>query len=115
MSDSWYLTRTVSRIRPEQTGTDRYGEPIYADGAPVEIDGCSWDPKAPNPEELGDPRTAVVSGLLLYCADPAVDIEPTDSIEVEGVRYDVDGEVGRFTGSRLGNDHAVVALRRVEG
>lgn len=110
---SWYLTRTVTRIRRAVTGTDAYGNDITSETSTPILE-CSWDPRSSLGEDT-DARQQVISGLMLFCADPAVDILPTDAIEVEGIRYEVDGEVGRYTGSRMGNDHAAVALRRVTG
>lgn len=111
---SQYLTRSVTRIRETVTGTDVYGNDTTSETSTV-IPNCSWDPRSSLGSENTNAQQQVVSGLMLLCADPAVDIVPTDAIVVEGVRYEVDGEVGRTTGSLLGNDHAAVALRRVTG
>lgn len=111
---SWYLTRQVTRIRRTGGAEDEYGNETTTETTAV-IDGCSWDPRSSLASEDTDARQQVVSGMMLFCADPHVDIRPTDAIEIEGVRYEVEGDVARFTGSRMGNDHAAMALRRVEG
>ncbi len=41
--------------------------------------------------------------------------QPSDAFLIDSLRYEVDGEVGRFTGGKLGTDHATVALRRTTG
>ncbi len=44
-----------------------------------------------------------------------MDIRATDRATVDGLRYEVRGEVARHRRSRLGNDHAHVILERVTG
>lgn len=115
MTDTWYMTRTVNRYRRTVTGTDPYGNEITTLTGPVPITGCSWDPRS-SEEETNAGRQAVVSGLMWYCTDPNVDVVSSDILEVDGIRYEVDGEVGRYKGARFPqNNHAVAALRRVEG
>lgn len=118
---SWYLTGTVRvvgrRPRLDAQGNpvrDKYGNDVM-DEVERDVPGCSWDPRLSVNQENVESAQQTVSGLTLVCEDPDVGIRETDAIRVDGNIYEVDGEVGRFKGTRLGNDHAVIALRRVRG
>lgn len=118
---SWYLTQTVSfigkRPRLDADGKpvrDSRGNDIY-DQVPFDVENCAWEPRQSLGSENVDAAQQVVSGLALYCADPDVDVRATDAAMVDGLRYEVKGEVARHRGSRLGNDHAAMVLERVTG
>lgn len=117
---TWHLTRgvTVVKRRPklDEDGTpveDDYGNAMH-ETTEVELGGCDWEPRQSLFSENVEARQQTVDGLTLTCDDPAADISAVDELIVDGVRYQVDSEVGRFTGS--GDlDHAVVVLKRVNG
>ncbi len=109
---SWYLVNTVTVIDRQVAGEDDYGNDVHADVQTV-VDGCAWNPRTSS-ENL-EAQQQVVSGMMLFCDDPDVPIYPTSAVIIDGTTYEVDGEVGRFTGSRMGNDHAEIPLRLVTG
>jgi hypothetical protein len=113
---SWYLTRTVTLVRRQKVGEDDRGNDVY-DDVEVPLERCSWNERSSMGAEDVEARQQVISGRMLFCEDPNADVRPTDAIKFpdrDGL-YEVDGEVGRETGSRMGNDHMAVALRRVGG
>ncbi len=120
---SQLLTRTVPLLRQQlrvdengQPVRDRYQNDVY-DEVTLQVPDCTWEPReAPGSDaEDTDRRQLVISGLVLYCANPAVDIRPTDALLIDSKRWEVDGEIGRYSGGRMGTDHAVVPLRRTAG
>ena len=120
---SWHLTRSATHIRRRlrvdaqgQPLRDKYQNDLY-DETSAPLSGCTWEPRATlaSDAENVEARQQVTSGLNFYCDDPAVDIRAIDALIVDGLRYEVDGEVARYTGSRMGNDYATVALRRETG
>jgi|tagenome__1003787_1003787.scaffolds.fasta_scaffold17558782_2 hypothetical protein len=119
---SRYLTETVPftgrrLVTDPDTGlpaTDRYGNDVYED-VPFTVDRCAWEPRESTSKESNDGEQHVESGLNLYCADPAVDVRATDKATIDGLLYEVVGRPARFTGSRMGNDHAHIVLKRVTG
>jgi hypothetical protein len=111
---SWYLTRTATQIRREVVGEDEYGSDVYED-VEVTLEDCSWDPRSSLGGEDVDARNQVVDGMMLFCGDPDADIKPTDAFRLDGVEYEVDGEVARYRQTRMGQDGVAVALKRVSG
>jgi len=108
----------VIRVRPVSPGTDQYGDPVD-DVERTPIPGAYVAPRSDEPpadsELAARGRVGVVVGLTLYM--PAdFDLRRTDRVEVDGVLYDVEGEVGRwlhpYTGWAAG---ATATLRRAEG
>lgn len=128
---SRYLTQTVTftgrRLSFDVDGNpvrDRYGNDVYEDVPftlgppqnPGDVDqGCSWEPRLSTSDESNDAEQHVVSGINLYCKNPQVDVRSTDKATIDGLVYEVDGPVARFTGSAFGNDHAYIVLNRVTG
>ncbi len=116
MPPSWHLRRTVTVVRREKTGVDKYNDPVFGD-VEIELSGCSWDERSTLGSESVEAQQQVVSGRNLFCVDPSADVRATDAVRFpdNGLTYEVDGEVGRVTGTRLGNDHMAVGLRLVSG
>jgi hypothetical protein len=76
----------VARVRREQTGTDRYGNPTFTDVV-VTVDGAAvGDPSFVEPAEVG--RSSVVADVVLYWPRERVDGRADDRWIVRGVRYE---------------------------
>jgi len=104
----------VSRSRRSQTGTDRYGEPVYAWTTTTLAERCSFDPGGSvEPVEVG--RAQVVTTPRAYfCTHP--DVVAEDRLILRGATYTVEGDPAHWRdpwGSDVGG--TVVELRRVEG
>ena len=104
----------VERIRREQTGVDRYGNPQYTDVEST-VEGAAFDPGGSRePVEVG--RTQTVTTPKLYFANSRPDLTRDDSVRVRGVVYAVEGDPADWRspfGSSLGG--LVVELKRAEG
>lgn len=118
---SWYLTQTVPFKRRQlkrdaqgQPVRDAYGNDVYED-VPFDLPNCAWEPRQSLSSENVEAAQQTVSGLMLFCADPDAPVTAKDAATIDGVTYEVEGEVARFKGSRLGNDHAAMVLKRVKG
>lgn len=116
---SKYLTQTVTftgrRLVVDGDGNpvpDSRGNDVYNE-TPFDVPGCTWEPRTTS--ESTDNREQVVTGLTLYCADPHVDVREKDAATIDGLDYEVEGDVQRHTGSLFGNDYAEIALKRVTG
>lgn len=104
----------IRRVRATPGGTDAYGDPVESTTSTTVIPRAFVAPQQGS--ENNDPgRAGVTVGLTLY-APPGTDLLHTDQVDIDGVRYDVEGEVAAwehpFTGWRPG---VVVALRRAQG
>lgn len=93
------------------TGQDDYGNDVWAN-VTLPLDGCTLHPRTSS-EETGS-RATVITGAWLYAPTGTI-IDPDDEIEVNGVRYDVDGEPGIWPNFTGGFALQQVALRRVTG
>lgn len=109
------ISETVTILRRQQTGTDRYGKAVYGwpePGEDVQVLGFAPEPSQ-EPNEVG--RRAVITNWTLYLPT-GVSLGPFDRVRARGITYEVDGDVGDwrnpYTGSRPGLQ---VALKRVEG
>lgn len=105
---------TIMRIRSTPGGHDEYGDPVTSTEATCELHGCAVAPRT-TADTKGRARGGVVEGLTLYCP-PGTDLVATDAVEVSGVRYRIDGEVGVWS-SPFGGDVGglEVALTRAAG
>jgi hypothetical protein len=103
--------QTVTRLRGT-SGTDGYGDAgtSWASPARLVIGGCSFQPE--QGEEILTDRSAVVSRWRWY-GPPAADVQSSDRLEVDGIAYDIDGSVQKWTG--LGLDHQTALCRRTDG
>lgn len=102
---------TVTVHRPG--GVDRFGDP---DGSPETthtVSGCAVAPRSAS--EIDTRGSTVIVGLTLYAPYDA-DIGPVDQVEIDGKRFTVEGEAGRWrnphTGRKVGME---IALQRVTG
>lgn len=102
----------ITVIRPG--GVDKFGDP---DGSPETthvVAGCAVVPRGSS--ESDNRGTTVITGLTLY-APYGADIGPADVILLpSGLRYTVQGEVGRWKNWHTGREAGLeVALQRVTG
>lgn len=82
----------------------------WADPVPVGVFG--YGPRSDSTEPGG---TQVIVGLTVY-APPTLTVSSRDQFVVNGLRYDVDGEVGDWTFGPFGYRPGIeFALKRVEG
>lgn len=75
-----------------------------------DLDNCSVQP-APGPEDRIN-RDAITTIWTVY-APITADVLDTDRVEVNGIRYDIDGSVRRWQTGIL--DHLEIPLKDVEG
>lgn len=104
----------VTRVRREQTGTDRYDNPTYSDQLTV-VDGAAVaDPTFAEPAEVG--RSSVVADLVVLWPDKTVDGRADDAWIVRGLKYSSIGPafpwVNPWTHETAGT---VLRLRSVTG
>lgn len=103
----------VVRIRRVVTGEDRNHDPIYSTTR-LTIDGGVAAPRSSIDLRTGG-RDGVVTGLSL-CLPPGTDVVASDSFEVDGVAYEIEGAVGRWLSPFTGTDAGFeMALRRADG
>lgn len=104
----------VVRIRPP--GRDEYGDLVDDDDtyADLEIPEAFTAPRTSGDTD-GPGRDGAVVGLTLYL--PAwADVVRTDLIEVDGVRYRIDGDLADWTSPLTGWEPGLTAdLARAEG
>lgn len=108
--------RSVTRIRSTVDGEyDDNGDPTPLpdgeDPSTLEITGCLVAPRySTEPTEAA--QAGVIVGKTLY-APPGSDIVRTDQFEIDGQRFDVEGEPGLWDGTSAGG--LEVALKRAAG
>lgn len=124
---SWYLTQTYTQIKRRvqldgdgQPVKDQYGNVSYVE-TQVSVPNCLWDPKPVTSIiyagrlEITDREEHVSEFGEIMIADPNIDLEPEDAFIINGDTFEVLGPIERHTGSRMGNDYAMVPLIRVTG
>lgn len=104
------LTDLVVRLRKEQTGEDRYGDPVYGD-VESPLPGALFAPGGTS-EPVGPGREPVVMEPTLYWRNQWPDVVASDRLRVRGRVFEVEGEPAEWRGKRVGG--LVVTLRRVE-
>jgi hypothetical protein len=98
----------VTRIRREQTGTDRYGNPVYGVVETVIPELAFFAPKDVIPSlEVG--RSPVVVEPTLYWFQVWPDVSASDRVRVRGVEYEVESVPAEWRGATVGG--LVVKLR----
>jgi hypothetical protein len=105
---------SVTRVRREVVGEDRYGNPRFSDAVTV-VDGAAVaDPAFAEPAEVG--RSSVVADLVIMWPHRTVDGRDDDAWIVRGVKYESIGPafpwVNPWTHETAGT---VVRLRAVTG
>jgi len=110
------MGRTITRLRHEQTGTDRYGNPAF-ERVPTLIPGAMFAPERDSGERIEVGREMVPFKPTLYWLKSHPDIRSDDVLVVDGVEYEVDGIPSAWRDDVSGTDLGglVVTLRRVEG
>ena len=110
------MARTVTRLRNEQTGVDRYNNPVYST-VEVDIPGALFSPERDSSDVITVGRTTISSKPTLYWFMEKPDIRADDRLRVDGLEYEVDGIPAPWTddlsGSAVGG--LVVTLKRVTG
>lgn len=110
-----FARKTVTRLRA--TTTVERGDVVLVWTSPSSLDitNCVFQP-IPSEEILRDRtnRDAVISRWRLY-TPPLSDITEIDRVRVDGVVYEVDGFVQRWTGPTGSLAHDELELKRVDG
>ena len=106
--------RTVTIVRGSTDGYDEYGDPSSGSVSRTVVRGCAVAPRSSSePDARG--RRGVVVGLTLF-APHGTDIRFTDTVEVDGTAYEVEGEPGVWVSPFTGWSPGVeVALSRAGG
>lgn len=109
------MARVVTRIRRQQSGVDRYGNPTYTT-AELAIPGALFAPERDSTEVITVGSTTLSSKPTLYWLKQHPDITSSDRVRVDGVEYDVDGTPSPWRDDLGGTDVGglVVTLSRVE-
>jgi head-tail adaptor len=109
------MARTVTRIRRQQDGADRYGNATYVE-TEAEISGAMFAPERDSTEVITVGRTTLSSKPTLYWLKQHPDITSADRMRVDGVEYDIDGIPSPWFDDLGGTDVGglVVTLSRVE-
>jgi hypothetical protein len=110
-----WVGEPVTRRRQEQTGEDRYGNPVYEFVDTVLAERAGFDPGGSRePVEVG--REQVVTTPKLYFRQQWPDLTSSDRVIVRGVEYAIEGDDGDWR-SPYGSDVGglVVELKRAEG
>lgn len=110
-----FVGEPVTRRRRDQTGTDRYGNPVYALVDTVLEQRAGFDPGGSRePVEVG--RTQTVTTPKLYFRKQYPDLVKTDLVIVRGLAFVIEGDPADWKspyGSTVGG--LVVELKRAEG
>lgn len=107
---------TVTRLRPVQTGTDRYGNPVYSDTLAETPLTEAWFAPGGSSEPVEVGRAAVITKPTVYFPHSWPDIQPSDQLRIRGRVYEVTGDPADWrspTGSNVGG--LVIELKRVDG
>lgn len=114
MLPSW-AQESVTRLRAPYT-TDRYGNATstrdWSLASELVIERCSVQPMSGD-EVLGD-RDARIHRWILY-GPQGIDVVPTDRIIHNGIVYEVQSDVRRWTGATGNLDNTQLELERVDG
>lgn len=102
----------IQRIR--RAPKDNKGNP-GTESAPIELTGFLVAPgTSATIDTIG--RDGVTADLVIYTRDPDPDIDRTDLIVVDGTRYRIEGEIGRWKRGLSGRAGGTeIALVRGEG
>lgn len=104
----------IVRVRVTPGGHDEYGDPVESTEKRTQLHGCAVAPRSSG-DARGRGLNGTVEGLTLY-APLDTDLASDDLVEVSGVRYRIDGEVGVWSSPQVvGNGGKQVALVRAKG
>lgn len=110
-----FIGEPVTRRRNQQTGTDRYGSPVYGLVDTVLPERAGFDPGGSRePVEVG--REQTVTTPKLYFREQRPDLNKTDLVVMRGVEYQIEGDPADWRspyGSTLGG--LVVELKKAGG
>ena len=102
----------VQRVRRTRTGENALGQPIYAT-ATMSVAVHGWEPTSQEERYTAQLAGRTVSDLKLL--SPTGDFKSSDAVVINGVTYEVDGEVADYTNGPFvpGFGGFVIGLRRV--
>lgn len=100
---------TVVIKRQEQTGVDRYGNPVFS-WTETPVPGCAIAPGT-SLEPAQVDRSEVITGWLVYFP-PLTDVRASDRLVARGRELEVDGEPGDWRNPYTGRAHGVVAATK---
>lgn len=108
------MTETVTRLRADATGPNRYNntELDWSDPDELEIPDCLFAPGGTREDHVG--RDAVLTNPTVY-APFGSDIKPADRLIVRDVTFDVDGQPADWQGMSGWEAGMVLSLKRVTG
>lgn len=102
----------IVRVRTTPGGLDPHGAPVESTVDRRKLRGAFTAPRTSS-DVPG--REGIVVGKTLF-APPGADIDARDVIEVDGVPYEIDGEIGDWRNPHgSGADGITVALKRGQG
>lgn len=110
-----FVGEPVTRRRQQQTGTDRYDNPVYGLVDVVLEDRAAFDPGGSRePVEVGREQTVTTPKLFFPRAYP--DLNDTDQVLVRGRVFAIEGNPADWK-SPFGSDVGglVVELKQAEG
>lgn len=102
-----FPTETVQIVKGDSV--DKYGDPVAAGAADVDVDGVLVAPLTSSEPNRRN-RSGVTVGWQLILPPGSPAIGHSDKIRVRGVLCDVEGEVAEW-----GNEGAVVTVKRATG
>lgn len=104
----------IVRVRSTPGGTDAYGDPIASAETRVALPLAFVAPRESS--DLSDRgRQGVLVGLTLFAPYDS-DLLSTDRIEVDGVLFGIDGDIGRWRNPFTAWEAGIqVSLERVAG
>lgn len=110
-----FVGEPVTRRRQQQTGEDRYGNPVYGLVDTVLPERAAFDPGGSRePVEVGRTQTVTTPKLFFPKAYP--DLNETDQVVVRGEVFAIEGNPADWK-SPFGSDVGglVVELKKAEG
>jgi hypothetical protein len=106
------LAQTIGHAVYQAGAEDPHGNPEDSWADPVAVKVYGYGPRTASTEPGG---TQVIVGLTVY-APKSLQVSPRDQFVVDGLRYDVDGELGDWTNGPFGFEPGIeFNLKRVEG
>lgn len=105
---------TIVIVRPTAGGLDRNNDPIPGVPTRIALPGAGCAPRSSTDMRDGG-RDGAITGLTVY-APAGVDVRATDSVEVDGDLYEIDGVPGHWTSPLTGWAAGVeIPLRKATG